>query len=125
MDEVKELGEGGAEKPRYAILDTIMPSAPPIVRQRLEMAFDAGIVEAMGKRPVFESAEAFNDAVHMQGVFQRAETARLAAENEALTRRVETYEHSLRMIRGSKDVYSSTIAEVALDEFAKKEQPNE
>lgn len=65
------------EDRRYAALDTIMPNADPMVRQRLEMAFDAGVAATWAVRPAFESGEAFNDSVRMQTAFYRREIEEL------------------------------------------------
>lgn len=79
MSKEKTMSEKTMEE-RYAVLETICPNTQPWVRQRLEMAFDAGVVRGLRNH-----GDDFNFAVRMQTAFQNG----AAAHNAELTEKLK------------------------------------
>lgn len=72
---------GGERKmsERYEILDAIMANPDPMIRQRLEMAYDAGRVSVLHEKKIFVDDQDFNCAVTFQTAFTNRDNATLAA----------------------------------------------
>lgn len=64
---------------RYKILDAIMANPDPMIRQRLEMAYDAGRVSVLHEKNVFADDKDFNCAVTFQTAFTNRDNATLTA----------------------------------------------
>ena len=77
---------GGERKmsERYEILDAIMANPDPMIRQRLEMAYDAGRVSVLHEKKIFVDDQDFNCAVTFHTAFTNRDNATLAARIEEL-----------------------------------------
>lgn len=64
---------------RYKILDAIMANPDPMIRQRLEMAYDAGRVSVLHEKKIFVDDQDFNCAVTFQTAFTNRDNATLTA----------------------------------------------
>ena len=64
---------------RYKILDSIMVNPDPMIRQRLEMAYDAGRVSVLHEKKVFADDKDFDCAVTFHTAFTNRDIATLTA----------------------------------------------
>lgn len=64
---------------RYKILDSIMANPDPMIRQRLEMAYDAGRVSVLHEKKVFADDKDFDCAVTFHTAFTNRDIATLTA----------------------------------------------
>ena len=62
---------------RYKILDAIMANPDPMIRQRLEMAYDAGRVSVLHEKNVFADDKDFDCAVTFHTAFTNRDNATL------------------------------------------------
>lgn len=64
---------------RYKILDAIMANAEPMIRQRLEMSYDAGRVSVLHEKNVFADDKDFDCAVTFHTAFTNRDIDTLTA----------------------------------------------
>ncbi len=104
---------------RYEILDAIMANPDPMIRQRLEMAYDAGRVSALHEKNVFADDQDFNCAVTFQTAFANREITTLTARVDELEAENKRLREALIKIR-SPHVSDPTPENIAREALANK-----
>lgn len=89
---------------RYKILDSIMANPDPMIRQRLEMAYDAGRVSVLHEKNVFADDKDFDCAVTFHTAFTNRDIAILTARVEELEAENKRLKEALEEIQGYGEV---------------------